>query len=277
MAVVRQASALLLAALFMSRGLFAQDSVPPPPAPPAPPEVPGALPPAPADQAHVTLRPIELRYVQQETLLVPQTSAIKGLYVNAWAFGSPKLWHLVRLADETEINAFVLHVHDEGIDLGLVGRSHRPADRRERVHPRQGREGAARHAGGARDLRDRPHRRREGPIARGAQARLVGEGSHHGRAVARPDPQRVGGCVQRFGVDLFGAAGGGSRAAGVQRGAVRLRALPGRAARAHGDRDLPGTPWPNAARGGARAHHAAAQSPEAARRSGHVRYLWPHR
>src|SRR5213078_968997 len=83
MAVVRQASALLLAALFMSRGLFAQDSVPPPPAPPAPPEVPGALPPAPADQAHVTLRPIELRYVQQETLLVPQTSAIKGLYVNA--------------------------------------------------------------------------------------------------------------------------------------------------------------------------------------------------
>src|SRR5437667_12651151 len=73
MAVVRQASALLLAALFMSRGLFAQDALPPPPAPPAPPEVPGALPPAPADQAHVTLRPIELRYVQQETLLVPQT------------------------------------------------------------------------------------------------------------------------------------------------------------------------------------------------------------
>src|SRR6059058_5397222 len=99
MAVVRQASALLLAALFMSRGLFAQDSVPPPPAP--------------ADQAHVTLRPIELRYVQQETLLVPQTSAIKGLYVNAWAFGSPKLWHLVRLADETEINAFVVDVKDD--------------------------------------------------------------------------------------------------------------------------------------------------------------------
>src|SRR2546428_11273467 len=105
MAVVRQASALLLAALFMSRGLFAQDSVPPPPAPPAPPEVPSALLPAAADQAHVTLRPIELRYVQQETLLVPQTSAIKGLYVNASAFGSPKLWQLVRLADETEVNA----------------------------------------------------------------------------------------------------------------------------------------------------------------------------
>src|SRR2546421_9798767 len=113
MAVVRQASALLLAALFMSRVFLAGESGPPPPAPPPPPEVRGALPPAPADQAHVTLRPIELRYVQQETLLVPQTSAIKGLYVNAWAFGSPKLWHLVRLADETEINAFVVDVKDD--------------------------------------------------------------------------------------------------------------------------------------------------------------------
>src|SRR5438477_264525 len=113
MAVVRQAGALLLAALFMSRGLFAQGSVPPPPDVPAPSEVAGALRPAAADQAHVTLRPIELRYVQQETLLIPQTSSIKGLYVNAWAFGSPKLWHLVRLADETEINAFVVDVKDD--------------------------------------------------------------------------------------------------------------------------------------------------------------------
>src|SRR6266487_1130738 len=113
MAVVRQSSALLLAALFMSRGLFAQDSVPPAPATPGPTDVPVVLPTAPADQAHVTLRPTELRYVQQETLLVPQTSSIKGLYVNAWAFGSPKLWHLVRLADETEINAFVIDVKDD--------------------------------------------------------------------------------------------------------------------------------------------------------------------
>src|SRR5213592_274653 len=113
MAVVRQAGALLLAALFMSRGLFAQDSLPAAPAAPGPPDVPAVLPTAPADQAHVTLRPTELRYVQQETLLVPQTSSIKGLYVNAWAFGSPKLWHLVRLADETEINAFVIDVKDD--------------------------------------------------------------------------------------------------------------------------------------------------------------------
>jgi hypothetical protein len=35
------------------------------------------------------------------------------LYVNAWAFGSPKLWQLVRLADATEINAFVIDVKDD--------------------------------------------------------------------------------------------------------------------------------------------------------------------
>src|SRR6059036_2944363 len=113
MAVVRQAGALLLAALFMSRGLFAQDSLPAAPAAPGPPDVPAVLPTATADQARVTLRPTELRYVQQETLLVPQTSSIKGLYVNAWAFGSHKLWQLVRLADETEINAFVVDVKDD--------------------------------------------------------------------------------------------------------------------------------------------------------------------
>src|SRR3989442_2548298 len=118
MVPVRQVGALLRAALFTSRGFFAQDSVPPPPASPAPaesamPDVQNVLPTAPADQAHVTLRPTELRYVQQETLLVPQTSAVKGLYVNAWAFGSHKLWQLVRLADETEINAFVVDVKDD--------------------------------------------------------------------------------------------------------------------------------------------------------------------
>src|SRR5436189_3821269 len=113
MAVVRQAGALLLAALFMSRGLFAQDSLPAAPAAPGPPDVPAVLPTAPADQARVTLRPTELRYVQQETLLVPQTSSIKGLYVNAWAFGSRRLWQLVRLADETEINALVVDVKDD--------------------------------------------------------------------------------------------------------------------------------------------------------------------
>src|SRR2546429_8917963 len=51
--------------------------------------------------------------MQQESVLLPPTAKIKGLYVNAWAFGSKKLWQLVRLADETEINAFVVDVKDD--------------------------------------------------------------------------------------------------------------------------------------------------------------------
>src|SRR5206468_1858812 len=100
MAVVRQAGVLLLAALIMSRGLFAQDSA-------------VVVTASPADQVKVLLRPTEIRYMQQESVLLPPTAKIKGLYVNAWAFGSPKLWQLVRLADETEINAFVVDVKDD--------------------------------------------------------------------------------------------------------------------------------------------------------------------
>jgi len=100
MVVVRQAGALLLAALIMSRGLFAQDSA-------------AVVTASPADQVKVLLRPTEIRYMQQESVLLPPTAKIKGLYVNAWAFGSQKLWQLVRLADETEINAFVVDVKDD--------------------------------------------------------------------------------------------------------------------------------------------------------------------
>src|SRR6266536_2231301 len=110
MVPVRQASALLLAALFTSRGLFSQQPadtgmVVDPMA--------GAVTSTPADQVKVLLRPTEIRYVQQESVLLPATANIKGLYVNAWAFGSKKLWQLVRLADETEINAFVIDVKDD--------------------------------------------------------------------------------------------------------------------------------------------------------------------
>ena len=117
MTVVRPGVALLLAALVMSRGLFAQDGGAPPPAPAAAPDtleqVPAALTATPADEVKVLLRPVEIRYVQQEAVLLPATRSIKALYVNAWAFGSPKLWQLVRLADETEINAFVIDVKDD--------------------------------------------------------------------------------------------------------------------------------------------------------------------
>src|SRR5436309_2429480 len=99
MNVVRQAGALLLAALVTSRGLFAQGAAP--------------VTTTAADQVKVSLRPVEIRYVQQESVLLPPTATIKGLYVNAWAFGSQKLWQLVRLADATEINAFVIDVKDD--------------------------------------------------------------------------------------------------------------------------------------------------------------------
>ena len=116
MQLVRQASALLLAALFTSRGLFAQQPVDTTevvaPTEVVVPEA-SAVASTPADQVKVLLRPLEIRYVQQESVLLPLTATIKGLYVNAWAFGSPKLWQLVRLADETEINAFVIDVKDD--------------------------------------------------------------------------------------------------------------------------------------------------------------------
>src|SRR6266446_3189937 len=114
MVVVRQAGALLLAALLTSRGLFAQDPVDSATAPAPLPSLPaGAAATVPVDQLKVLLRPTEIRYVQQESVLLPPTANIKALYVNAWAFGSQKLWQLVRLADETEINAFVIDVKDD--------------------------------------------------------------------------------------------------------------------------------------------------------------------
>jgi hypothetical protein len=101
MNVVRQAGALLLAALVSSRGLFAQGPDP------------GALAAAARDEVRVALRPVEIRYVHQEPVFLPAPRAVRGLYVNAWAFGSPKLWRLVRLVEGTEINAFVIDVKDD--------------------------------------------------------------------------------------------------------------------------------------------------------------------
>src|SRR5256885_470218 len=109
MVVVRQAGVLLLAALITSRGLFAQDGVPRDSLD----QTPAVVTTTPADEVKVLLRPVEIRYMQQAEVLLPRAANIKGLYVNAWAFGSPKLWQLVRLADETEVNAFVIDVKDD--------------------------------------------------------------------------------------------------------------------------------------------------------------------
>lgn len=102
--LVRQASVLLLwAALIPSRGLFAQENTP----------VPEARVPLTTGELVARLRPLDLRYVQPDPDFLAAPPGVKALYVNAWAFGSSKLWHLVRLADETEINALVVDVKDD--------------------------------------------------------------------------------------------------------------------------------------------------------------------
>ena len=98
----RTASALLLwAALFTSRGLFAQD-----------PQPIGQLP-ITTDELIAQRRSLDLRYVQPDPDFLAPPPGVKALYVNAWAFGSSKLWHLVQLADDTEVNALVVDVKDD--------------------------------------------------------------------------------------------------------------------------------------------------------------------
>jgi hypothetical protein len=38
---------------------------------------------------------------------------VRAVYVNAWAFGATRFWDLVRLADTTEVNSFVIDVKDD--------------------------------------------------------------------------------------------------------------------------------------------------------------------
>ncbi|NOT07805.1 MAG: GTP-binding protein [Gemmatimonadales bacterium] len=69
---------------------------------------------------------------------------VRGIYVNAWAFGTKKFYQLVHLAETTEINAFVIDVKDDtgyltyrsevptAIEIGANGQL-RARDTRERV------------------------------------------------------------------------------------------------------------------------------------------------
>ena len=95
MSLARRTGVLLLCAATMSRGLFAQS--------------------LPVSPDSLRLRGVELRYVLPEPLFdnAPAAEPIRALYINAWAFGSNKLQQLVRLADSTEINAFVVDVKDD--------------------------------------------------------------------------------------------------------------------------------------------------------------------
>jgi hypothetical protein len=45
--------------------------------------------------------------------LVQPPKEIRAIYVNAWAFGGSRLYDLLRLADTTEINSFVIDVKDD--------------------------------------------------------------------------------------------------------------------------------------------------------------------
>lgn len=95
---------VIAAALVMSRGLFAQGN----PLVVAPPVV-GLT----ADQLEIRLRPLTLSLAVPDTGLFPPPEPVRAIYVNAWAFGSTKLWRLIELADSTEINAFVVDVKDD--------------------------------------------------------------------------------------------------------------------------------------------------------------------
>ncbi|HEX6560385.1 MAG TPA: putative glycoside hydrolase [Longimicrobiales bacterium] len=71
--------------------------------------VPGQAAPAPAVDT------IRKAAAPQAAPRVPKPDAVRALYLNAWAAGSPrKLAKLIRVADSTEINAFVIDVKEGG-------------------------------------------------------------------------------------------------------------------------------------------------------------------
>lgn len=44
---------------------------------------------------------------------LPAPTSVRGIFVNSWAFGSSRFHDLVRMADSTEVNAFVIDVKDD--------------------------------------------------------------------------------------------------------------------------------------------------------------------
>jgi len=66
-----------------------------------------------ADQSRVSLGVTEFRFMRRRPFEFTRPSAVKALYVNAWAFGSNRLWQLVRLADSSDVNALVVDVKDD--------------------------------------------------------------------------------------------------------------------------------------------------------------------
>jgi hypothetical protein len=72
------------------------------------------LPPAPALLDSIFAIPtVEIPARQPAPPLLKPPAEVRAIYVNAWAFGGKRFYDLVRLADQTEINAFVIDVKDD--------------------------------------------------------------------------------------------------------------------------------------------------------------------
>ncbi len=72
------------------------------------------LPPAPAmpdSLFSIPLVEVPLRWPAPPLTRPP--AEVKAVYVNAWAFGGKRFFDLVRLADRTEVNAFVIDIKDD--------------------------------------------------------------------------------------------------------------------------------------------------------------------
>ena len=156
----------------------------------------------------------------------PAASPVRAIYVNAWAFGGRRFHELVRLADRTEINAFVVDVKDDtgyltyrsdvptAIEIG-ANQQLRARDIRDRL----------RHHARARDHPDREDRGGQGSAPGREEAGVVGAARGR-RPVARSAGLRLGGRLQRLGLDVRSGARGRGGAGGLRGGAVRLRPVP---------------------------------------------------
>jgi hypothetical protein len=72
------------------------------------------LPPAPSlPDSLFALPAVDLTAVWPAPPLNQPPAAVRAIYVNAWAFGGKRFHDLVRLADRSEINAFVVDVKDD--------------------------------------------------------------------------------------------------------------------------------------------------------------------
>ena len=72
------------------------------------------LPPAPAPPDSLFAIPtVELPLHWPAPPLTQAPRPVRAIYLNAWAFGGRRFYDLVKLADRTEINAFVVDVKDD--------------------------------------------------------------------------------------------------------------------------------------------------------------------